>query len=123
MLNVEMRMTANPPSIPAAGGSTTVSFTASTDQGAGQLRADYTVAPGAAYRIVGPAALPATAVSVVPQSYDMPLTFQQVSAGAFSVLVTVTVVDVGTGAPTVGHCLVNVDQGAGAAGGAAALGG
>jgi hypothetical protein len=121
-LNVDSMMTANPPSIPAAGGSTTVTFQASTDHGAGQLTADYAVDPGAAYSIVGPTTLPPTDVSVVPRSYDMPLTFQQTAGGAFSVLVTVTVVEVGTGDTTVGHCLVNVDIGAGAGGAAAPLG-
>ena len=106
-LNVDPIMTANPPSIPAGGGSTTVTFQASTDEGTGLLTADYAVDPGAGYSVTGQ--LGPAGVTVVPRNYDALLTFQPTGGGGGAmIVVTVTVIETSTGAATVGHCLVNV---------------
>jgi hypothetical protein len=107
-LNVDFMPSANPPALPAAGGDTVVTFQASTDAGASQLQADYTLSPGVPYVLVGPTQLPATAVSVVPQDYSQPLTLQATGGGAPLVQVNILVSEVGTGATFRRSCVVTL---------------
>jgi hypothetical protein len=119
MLNVNSRITADPKSIAAAGGSTTVTFQASTFSGTGQLQADYAVDGGAGYVLVGSTHLDTAEVSQIPRNYSKPLTLQRTSGGAAVVIINVTVLEVGTGETTPGSCVVTIDLAAGAGGGAA----
>jgi hypothetical protein len=107
-LNVDFIVTANPPSLPAAGGSTVVTFQASTDAGDSQLQAAYSLDAGVPYVLVGPAQLPPAPVSVVPQDYPQSLTLQSTGGSAAFVRIKVQVSEVGTGAGFPRSCLVTM---------------
>ena len=115
-LNVDLIATSSPESLPAAGGPFTVTFQASTDQGASQLKASYSLDPGVPYSLAGPTTLGPVAVTELPADYEMGLTLQHTGAGAAPcVKVKIAITEVGAGGgPIPRSC--NVTLGPAAAG-------
>ena len=126
-LNVGFIVAANPPSIPAQGGTTVVTFEASTDQGSSKLTADYSLDSGVPFQLVGPTQLQQSSVSETPRDYPQSLKLQKTGSGsAANVKVNVLVTEVGSGQTFNRSCRVTIAAAAAAvsfaAGGAASLG-
>ncbi len=97
-LNVDLLVTPSPESLPATGGPFTVTFQASTDQGASQLRASYSLDPGVPYALAGPTTLGPVPVAEIPADYEMGLTLEPSGAGAAAfVKVRIAITEVGAG--------------------------
>jgi DNA-binding XRE family transcriptional regulator len=120
-LIVDFIVTANPPSLPAPGGTTVVTFQAQTDQGASQLEADYSLAPGVPYKLAGSTHMPPRAVSAIPQNFSQSLTLQRTGGGFVPfVQIDVEVSEVGSGETFPRSCNVTIAAPQAAAAGAVA---
>jgi hypothetical protein len=107
-LIVDFIVTPSPSILPAAGGTTTVTFQARTDQGDGRLSADYALDPEVPYVLVGSTRLPPQPVSSIPRDYAQQLTLQSTGGSAPDLRISVTVLEEGSGQTFPRSCRVTL---------------